>query len=289
MKLNFTVTNPLSVSQTFLQWGTPFEGVSSDMFEITDEQSNRLKYLGKIVLRGEIPIEEEFITLPAGGAISTSVNLGENYEFLSTGKFIVRVDLPEYCQLQYSATDSNIATVFQLQNIPKREPIGAPQGYTNCDSSEISYSNAAVSGGRSEAAASYNCLNADTCSSSYTKWFGAYSLSNYNYVSNCYYNVYTVLNNYPFNGYCDGPQCSANTYAYVYPSDSSRTVYLCSLFFSRTNERNRVIVHEMSHFSSICGTQDYTYGETNCLALARSNPNQACRNADNICYFASIG
>jgi len=290
LELNFTVSNPQSVPQTFLRWGTPLEGDSSDMFDIRDEHNNRLNYLGKIIMRGDEPIEEEFITLPAEGSISTTINLGENYEFSSVGKYIVRVDLPPYCQLQYSATESQAATVFKLNTVPERKPLGAPQGWTNCIGTEISYTTAAISGARSESAASYNCLTAATwCSADYARWFGTYSDSNWNFVTVAYRNINTRLSNTDaFNGYCDKTTsvCSPNTFAYVYPSDSTLTVYLCPLFFSRSGDRNRVIVHEMSHFSVIAGTQDYTYGTANCLNLARTNPNQAARNADNVCYFA---
>jgi hypothetical protein len=76
LELNFTISNSLSQPQTFLQWGTPIEGVWTDMFDIRDEQNNRLDYIGKIVLRGVEPIEEEYITIPAGGSISAMVNFG---------------------------------------------------------------------------------------------------------------------------------------------------------------------------------------------------------------------
>jgi len=45
-------------------------------------------------------------------------------------------------------------------------------------------------------------------------------------------------------------------------------------------------VHEMSHFTPLGGTQDYAYGKTACLNLARTNAARASRNADNVCYFS---
>jgi len=283
LELNFTISNSLSQPQTFLQWGTPIEGVWTDMFDIRDEQNNRLDYIGKIVLRGVEPIEEEYITIPAGGSISAMVNLGDNYEFLSVGKYIIRVDLPSYCKLQFS-TEAKVE-VFHLETIPPRKPIRAPQGYTNCNANQVSYANAAISGAISQSARAYNCLN-QGCDALYLRWFGTYSQANWNFVSNGYYNINTRLNNYAFNGYCDSG-CAANTFAYVYPTDGTLTVYLCALFFNRPSDRNRVIVHEMSHFRTLCGTQDYTYGTASCLSLARANPNQASHNADNVCYFAT--
>jgi peptidyl-Lys metalloendopeptidase len=286
LELNFTVTNTESLPQSFLRWGTPLEGVLDDMFDIRDASNTRMDYIGKIVMRDE-PIMSDYITLPAGSSISTTVNLGDNYEFTTVGKFIVKVDLPQFAELPYSAT-SQVATVFQLNTIPvppKRSM--APQGFVNCNANQISYANAAISGGASECASSYNCLQGSSCDTRYNRWFGTKSDSNFNFVTPCFRNINSRLTGSTFNGNCDtSSTCSSNTFAYVYPTDSNMVVYLCPLFFSRSGDRNRVIVHEMSHFRAICGTQDYTYGTTNCLSLARSNPSQAARNADNVCYFA---
>jgi hypothetical protein len=282
LELNFTISNPLTQSQTFLQWGTPIEGVWTDMFDIRDEQNNRLDYIGKIVMRGDVPIQEEYVTIPAGGSISAMVNLGDNYEFLSVGKYIISVDLPAYCKLQYSTTD---VQVFHLETIPPRKPIGAPGGFTGCSAAQISYANAAITGARSQSARAFTCLN-QGCDALYNRWFGTYNLNNWNFVSIGYRNINNRLTNYAFNGYCDSG-CASNVFAYVYPTDGTLTVYLCALFFNRSGDRNRVIVHEMSHFRTLCGTQDYTYGTASCLSLARSNPSQASHNADNVCYFAT--
>jgi len=286
LELNFTVTNPQSVSQKFLRWGTPLEGVWTDMFDIRNDLNSRLDYIGIIVMRDE-PIAEDFITLAGGSSISSIVNLGDNYDFSTVGQFSLKVDLPQYAQLEYSATNSHVETVFQLETIPPRKPIvGSPQGFTNCNANQISYANAAISGGNSESARAFNCLNGASCDSQYSRWFGTYADSNWNFVTPCFRNINSRLNS-NFNGICDvSSTCASNVFAFVYPTDTTLTVHLCSLFFQRTADRNRVIVHEMSHFRAICGTQDYTYGTANCLSLARSNPSQASRNADNVCYFA---
>lgn len=64
------------------------------------------------------------------------------------------------------------------------------------------------------------------------------------------------------------------------------TQYLCGAFWSSASERANTIVHEITHFNRICGTNDYGYGKSFCRNLARTNPNNAVRNADNYCYFA---
>jgi len=285
--LTFTVSNPYPVPHRFLQWGTPFEGVWTDMFDIRDEQYKRVDYIGMYVRRGDTPIDEEYITVPAGGQISTTVNLGENYEFLSVGKYTVRLDLPLYTEdsLIYSFSENHLVSL-SLTALPLRKSVFKPEGFTNCNSNQISQTNSAINGAINEAARSYNCLSPRSCESLYVNWFGTFSSSNHNFVTNCFYNVYQRLYNSEFNGYCNPAGCGSNVYGYVYPTDTTYTVYMCGLFWSIPGERVNTIVHEMSHFRTLAGTNDYAYGRNACLNLARSNPNQASRNADNICFFS---
>ena len=43
------------------------------------------------------------------------------------------------------------------------------------------------------------------------------------------------------------------------------------------------IIHEGTHFPQVLGTDDYTYGESSCKSLAKSNPTNAVYNAE--CVF----
>jgi len=284
LAINFTVSNPTSTDQTFLQRGTPFEGIWTDMFEIRNEKFERLDYVGMIMFRGPVPIESEYITIPAGDMKTVIVDLGENYEFTSVGKYMVRVDMPEYSELIYSSNDNQVE-VFQLETVPTRSPVGAPEAWTNCNNNQISQTNAAISTSITACSRSVSCLNSG-CDALYRTWFGGYSDSNWNHVTNVFRLVHTRLQSSTFNGYCNPSGCGSNTFGYVYPTDNTFTVHLCSLFWSMPNERQNTIIHEISHFRTLGGTQDYAYGESPCKSLASSNPNNACRNADNICYFA---
>jgi len=289
LTIEFTVSNPSEFDETFLQWGTPFEGIWDDLFDIRDENFNKVTYAGILMRRGDVPIDSEYVTIPAGDKKSIVVDLGENYEFTATGKYMVRVNLPHYNELIFTPDDNQVE-VFQLDTVPERRPVGAPQAWTNCNSNQISIATSAVTGSVSACSRSVSCLNqANGCSPTYGTWFGSYSDSNWNHVSNIFRTVHARLNLGigSFNGYCNGPQCTQNTYGYVYPTDTTYTVYMCNLFWTIPNERINTIVHEMSHFRNLGGTNDYAYGESACRSLAASNPNNACRNADNICYFAS--
>ena len=94
-------------------------------------------------------------------------------------------------------------------------------------------------------------------------------------------------------GICDG-----GTYAYVYPNDSS-TIYLCELYFElpalsdatflevfNSGTRAGTIIHEMSHYDDVGGTNDNCYNRDVCSEFARNSPNRAVHNADSFQYFA---
>jgi peptidyl-Lys metalloendopeptidase len=287
LTLNFTVFNPLDTPQTFLQWGTPFEGVWTDMFDIRDENGMPVTYTGMIVRRGEQPIPEEFLTVAPGEHLTAWVNLEDNYEFVSAGKYHAMLSLPIYSELFISAVGDQVVD-FEVDTIPPKKVFPpAPLAWTNCNSQQTSQGQSAVSGSVTECSRAYNCLSQGSCDTQYTRWFGTRTTDNHNYVTVCYRNVHTRLTGSTFNGYCNPAGCGSNVYGYVYPTDSTYTVYLCALFWSRADERVNTIVHEMSHFRTLAGTNDYAYGQTACLNLARSNPSQASRNADNICYFSA--
>jgi hypothetical protein len=107
----------------------------------------------------------------------------------------------------------------------------------------------------------------------------------------------------------EGPQCSPNTYAYVYPRayecrsahelktnactkyNGKFVFYLCSLYFRRENEMIETLVHEGSHHATAYTDDvDYDadtkcYGRDLCKRIAVSRPSQALKNADNFCYY----
>jgi len=51
------------------------------------------------------------------------------------------------------------------------------------------------------------------------------------------------------------------------------------------NSQPGTLSHEMSHFNDIAATQDYQYGVTGCMNLAKSSPSKAVNNADSHEYL----
>jgi len=152
----------------------------------------------------------------------------------------------------------------------------------NCNAQQTTDINTCHNQGVTQQTRGLNYLRG-TATPLFTTWFGTGSRAT---VTNCFANIGTRINA----GYrmqCNQAGCPANTYAYVYPTDTTFTVYLCSVFWSRPSERAETLTHELSHFNSVCRTNDWAYGRTACQNLARTNPARAIDNADNICYFGA--
>lgn len=164
------------------------------------------------------------------------------------------------------------------------EACGNPGPQSGCSSTQTSQINSAQSSASTQISRARSVLNQGS-TNLYSTWFGSYSSNNYNRVVGDFSAMSSSLTKSRYA--CDGSSCSPNVYAYVFPSDTSQTIYVCGVFWSIPSERAETIVHELSHFSRIAGTNDYTYGRSSCQSLARSNPANAIRNADNQCYFGA--
>src|SRR5262249_37843775 len=83
--------------------------------------------------------------------------------------------------------------------------------------------------------------------------------------------------------------CTSSAYAYVYPSQHYQ-IYVCNAFWNApltgTDSKAGTLIHEMSHFNVVAGTDDHVYGQAGARNLAISNPNAAVDNADSHEYFA---
>ena len=83
--------------------------------------------------------------------------------------------------------------------------------------------------------------------------------------------------------------CNQSYYAYVYPTKPYE-IFVCRAFWSApntgTDSRAGTLIHEMSHFNVVAGTDDVVYGQTGARSLAISDPNAALNNADSHEYFA---
>lgn len=122
---------------------------------------------------------------------------------------------------------------------------------------------------------------------SYVRWFGAWDQGRYDTVRRHYQDVGTALRDDVWTYDGAGASCASNTIAYTHKN--SRTVYFCPLFWPLSamgaTSKATVLLHECTH--AVSGTNDYAYGQSVCLALAKSDPAKAVENADSYLFFAS--
>jgi len=297
--LKFSLYNPTTATFGFLNWKTPFEPViRGNIFDITHRATGmKAEYYGMLVRRGSNITDEEFVYFTGGQTKTASVNLFNYYLFPLAGEYIISYTSFEYItpEVTFSASTSVILSegdIVYNQRVHKTNlELRANQlTSTNCNANQDSQVASSVTGSINECRRAYNCMTARTCANQIATWFGNIPVGGalYEYDRACFNSIHSRLSGSTFNAYCNPAGCGNNVYGYVYPSDAAYTVYLCALFWSIPAERVNTIVHEMSHFSRLCTTNDYTYGKSSCQSLARSNPTQATHNADNVCYFSEV-
>ncbi|HVF62186.1 MAG TPA: hypothetical protein VNJ70_20435 [Thermoanaerobaculia bacterium] len=88
--VRLTLENPGTAPLYFLRWNTPFEGWEGTVFEVISPEGAALRYRGPLVKRGD-PEREEYVELPAGGAVSAAADLAEVYDLVAPGRYRVRV------------------------------------------------------------------------------------------------------------------------------------------------------------------------------------------------------
>ncbi len=169
--------------------------------------------------------------------------------------------------------------------------IDAPQGLssTNCSSSQSEHVTTAVGNATTYATGAKNYLIGKTYSTvgpRYTTWFGAKNSTRFNTVKSHYIAIENAFQTKPVVVDCG---CTDNYYAYVYPTQPYK-IYVCNAFWSApatgTDSKAGTLVHEMSHFNVVAGTDDWAYGQTACKSLATRSPKKAIDNADSHEYFA---
>lgn len=172
-------------------------------------------------------------------------------------------------------------------------------GFERCTKEQIGFATAAVHGAREIALASAAAVG-DT--PQFARWFGTFQPDAADSVRAGMKAVDRALRRDDLRLICllpglDG--CATDTYANVL-ADQPYRVNLCSAFFAQPSmqgivpgsgefdnvTREGTIIHEISHFEVVSGTEDHCYTRSVCPGMARTDPNLAIENADSFQYFA---
>lgn len=321
LTLRFVVSNNSDTTLSVLKWRTPLEGLYYDMF-VVEKAGERIAYIGRVVKRG-LPQPEDYITLKPGEVASAEVDLAQGYAIYEAGEYRVtlKTDLLgvhtkdpigaaaqaktqglqpkgsiESNSITFELLGSRPKQTFDIRVAPdlvgldvpaeKRTPV-----FRECSSSRRSALNQALTKAEQVAeVASFDLvntpLNKRANAQRHKTWFGSYTSTRYNTVASNFGKIYDALDNKTMTFDCG---CTHNWYAYVY-SNRPYEIWLCNAFWSApltgTDSKAGTIVHEVSHFNVVAGTDDHTYGQSSCKQLAINDPAKAIANADSHEYFA---
>lgn len=278
--LDVAYTNVSSQPATILKRDTPVNGLEAPLFDVLF-QDQPVEYIGKLVKRGP-PTSHDYLTLEPGERLSYRVNLAESYSFTETGRYTVDYAMPVG---NAKMLRSNEVTLDVVGRSDPAAELPLP-GYVGCTTARQSTLSSALTAVSTYATAAQSYFATSRSGPRYTEWFGAMDATRYATVTGHFTKILNAINTATMTFDCT---CVEDYYAYVYPSEPYR-IYLCNAFWSApntgTDSRAGTLIHELSHFTVLGGTDDYAYGQIAARSLARDTPSQAVMNADNHEYFA---
>jgi peptidyl-Lys metalloendopeptidase len=295
----------------FLPWGSPFgEVLDADVLSIRDTEvlpglQYELLYNGLLLKRGD-PQHHNMVTLSAGQSVAARITPADHYaiDIASTYQIRYRGSL-RYTTKIDELNDQSLAIRHDLLSIalesdpvttalavpPETRAAVAP-AFASCSATQQSELQSALQSAETiarNASVALGSLDIGQRSDSprYAQWFGAYSETRFNIVNAGFRNIRSVLENNRIDFICgclrDG------TFAFINRARPFE-INLCPAFWPAAengrDSRAGTIVHELSHFNEILGTNDFRYGQGPAADLALSSPDQAVLNADNYEYFA---
>jgi len=287
------VRNTSAQTKTLLRWQLPEGLLHGPLFRVRGEDGVAAAYLGPLVKRAA-PRAEDLVRLAPGESRHYQVDLSRAYalpdgrytvEYLGRSRAAGRSDLASSEALSLSLSGRSAA----VQAVSPEAVTSGPITFTgNCTAGEQTDLTTAVGKATGYAGASKKYLKVMTSPTTrYTTWFGTYTAARYDTVRSHYNKITQAFKKQPLTLDCS---CTdSGVYAYVYPNAPYK-IYLCGAFWAApmtgTDSKAGTLIHEMSHFNVVAGTNDWAYGQTAAKALAINNPDRAVDNADSHEYFA---
>jgi peptidyl-Lys metalloendopeptidase len=295
-----TMTNTSAATVYLLAWQTPFGAVEAPLFDITRD-GQPVRYLGRMVKRAA-PVPADTIALAPGASRSVRVELSALYQMGVTGAYGIRYrdallqlfDQPgagPAAARGFAAQAPAPAPVWIDGRLARgmADPAPAPQGgpglsFSQCTNPQQQAITGAAQAAQAMAADGEAYLQT-AAGARYTSWFGAVDATRTATVARHFTAIRDAFATRPVTVDCG---CTEDYYAYVYP-DQPYKIHVCNAFWSApptgTDSKGGTLVHEMSHFTVVAGTDDWAYGQEAAAALAAGNPARAIDNADSHEYF----
>lgn len=303
--IEVTLSNESGEPVRLLRWLTPIDGLQDGLFQI-QRDGQPVPYRGRHYRR-PAPTDKDFITLKPGERLHRRVELSSAYDLQTSGQYRITYDVASV-SLYSSAAASRLAAAAELDlqelrsnsvtlNIAAQASNGRERGepapsttlqaggvsYLNCSNSQQAGAGAGYLWGRQLSVNANAYLSSTSNGPIFSRWFGTGSQTT---VKQNFVRIEDAFTNRSVQIDCS---CNDSSYAYVYP-DRPYRIYVCGAFWGQPTQgddsKGGTLVHEMSHFYVTGGTEDYTYGKTETLALALRAPSRAIANAESYLFFA---
>jgi peptidyl-Lys metalloendopeptidase len=305
--VNVTVNNATAATQYLLKWQTPFGAIEAPLFEVTRD-GLPVRYLG-VQIKRPAPSTADYIALKPGASRSVRVELSALYDMGVTGAYSVRwragatqlFSRPGSARINSQAAaparatalpDPVPASVWIDARLPRGAPDtgspaaeGAGLSFSRCSNAQQETIAGAAQAAQAMAQDADIYLQGKDLGRRYSGWFGAVDPARSATVVRHFQAIKDAFAAKPVTVDCG---CNASYYAYVYPNQPYK-IYVCKAFWSApltgTDSKGGTLVHEMSHFTVVAGTDDLAYGQSAAGQLAASDPDKAIDNADSHEYF----
>ena len=313
LQVSYTLLNESKQNLKVLTWNTPLEGAfNSDYFNVSFDGKKELvpvPYRERHMKRAAASAED-YVLLLAGDSISIDLDISHGYLTERVGYYSIQFDgvIEHFAipfdinadEYQFDSADriqrslqSNKIVAYQALSFDAIEA-KLPPTFSTCDAGQQSQIDTALTAAEVMASGAAEALNSTTvgqraAATRYTTWFGSYLSSRYTTVSTHFNAIQDATANKALKFSCGSPRCGRTTFAFVY-SNSPYEVFLCPAFWGAeltgTDSRAGTIIHELSHFTVLGGTDDHQYGQSSAKQLGATDPNKAINNADSHEYFA---
>ena len=311
--VDVAVTNLCRTAVQVLRWQLPSDKMSGALFRVTRDDAP-VRYTGPVIKRAA-PTAKDYVEIAAGATLNYRVELTGAYDFSKNGRYAIEFQSDRGTHGS-GAQSMRSPTAMYLWAQGRNEKLGAADAVAETQAlnamataaaspnvtaaaASISYTGACTSSQKSTlasavtAATNYAVNSASYLSGTpsatprYTSWFGAYTLARWNTAKDHFAKARNAFQSAALTLDCS---CTdSGTYAYVYPTQPYK-IYVCGAFWNApmtgTDSKGGTLVHEMMHFNVIASTDDWAYGQSAALSLAKSNPTKALDNSDNHEYFA---
>ena len=306
---SFEFTNNANEDLYLLKRNTPLEGLYSRFVSVSLD-GRPLEYEGIYIYRIP-PTKDEFVLLKAGESISASVQITDTFSIDTDGLYTVQYSRPlQYLsvnemsamstgKLRESFVHESVQLYLEdtsLLSRPKEQKVGIDYTVYIESCTAASFSNGDRNNSATLDAHKRLCAGLDKAKGAvgnntrYVTWFGAYTAARAKIASDTYTYMRNGIAGKSLTYYNNGQYCKSNWIAYTYKSYTQTVTYLCNLYYDDPTAcrgtdytKEGTLVHEWAH--ALAARDDVTYGATNCKNLAKSNPDNALKNADSYTYF----